>query len=117
MGRIKEVYGEKNSSGQLVHEECIDLTNSALQGKTMRPISGLFYPFGTRFVFCIVFCSIRSHNGDIGLPSLLFFFRRRHDYLIVQLVGRSRLRFDANSQYSGCDNDAFFIVGTESWLG
>ncbi|KIH55200.1 hypothetical protein ANCDUO_14646, partial [Ancylostoma duodenale] len=34
-----------------------------------------------------------------------------------ELVGRTRLVFDQNGAYSGCDNDGMFIVGTGDWIG
>uniref|UniRef100_A0A1I7XU61 Peptidase_M23 domain-containing protein n=1 Tax=Heterorhabditis bacteriophora TaxID=37862 RepID=A0A1I7XU61_HETBA len=34
-----------------------------------------------------------------------------------EVVGRTRLVFDQNGAYSGCDNDGMFIVGTEDWIG
>ncbi|KJH44422.1 peptidase, M23 family [Dictyocaulus viviparus] len=34
-----------------------------------------------------------------------------------ELLGRTRLVFDQNGAYSGCDNDGMFIVGTGEWIG
>ncbi|XGW12190.1 hypothetical protein V3C99_013128 [Haemonchus contortus] len=34
-----------------------------------------------------------------------------------ELVGRTRLVFDPNGAYTGCDNDGMFIVGTGDWIG
>ncbi|CAJ0950456.1 unnamed protein product, partial [Mesorhabditis belari] len=34
-----------------------------------------------------------------------------------ELIGRTRLAFDANGAYSGCENDGIFIVGTRDWAG
>ncbi|KAF8362531.1 lect-2 [Pristionchus pacificus] len=33
-----------------------------------------------------------------------------------EIMGRARTHFDANGYYSGCENDAVFIVGTDQWI-
>ncbi|PAV82862.1 hypothetical protein WR25_21137 [Diploscapter pachys] len=53
---------------------------------------------------------VKQRDGEQRAPTI-------YSPITGEVLGRSRIEYNPNGAYQGCDNEAMFIVGAEEWLG